>query len=137
LSDGAIRGFDVAHAKVILSSLVQDSRDYGSDDEHMVSRAFLDLQVDGSMYEKLYAQIKQPVGGDFETMPLEVSWPVGYKGPLNYEAFRAGIEAYYRGLVHSTGSDTNVEGGSNIRMQNNRFVSPASFEFEIDSSNDG
>ena len=127
----------MAHAKVILSSLVQDSQDYGSDDENMVSRAFLDLQVDGTVYEKLYAQIKQPVGGDFETMPLEVSWPVGYKGPLNYEAFRAGIEAYYRSLVGSTGSDIHVEGGSNIRVKNNRFVSPSSFEFEIDSSSDG
>ena len=127
----------MAHAKVILSSLVQDSQDYGSDDEHMVSRAFLDLQVDGTVHEKLYAEIKQPVGGDFETPPLEVSWPAGYKGPLNYEAFRAGIEAYYRSLVGSTGSDIHVEGGSNIRVKNNRFVSPSSFEFEIDSSSDG
>jgi hypothetical protein len=127
----------VPHAKVILSSLVQDSQDFGSDDEHMVSRAFLDLQVDGTVYKNLYAGIKHPVGGDFETMPLEVSWPVGYGGPLDYEAFRAGIEAYYRSLVGSSGSGRHVEGGSDIRMKNNRLVSPASFEFEIDSSNDG
>jgi hypothetical protein len=127
----------VAHAKVILSGLVQDSQEFGSDDEHVVSRAFLDLQVDGMLYENLYAAIKHPVGGDLETMPLEISWPVGYAGQLDYPAFRAGIDVYYRSVVGSSDAGRHVEGDPDIRMRDNRLDAPASFEFEIDTQCDG
>jgi len=130
-------GGEVPHAKVFLSSLVHDSPEFGSDDEHAVSRAFLELWLDGALNENLYAQIRHPVGADLGTVPLEVSWPVGYRGPLDYDAFRAGIEAYYRDLVGSAECEPPVEGSADIRLQNNTFASPSSFEFEIDSSNDG
>lgn len=33
-------------AQITFKRLVQDSQDYGSDDEHMVSRAFFDMKIE-------------------------------------------------------------------------------------------
>jgi len=62
-------------AKISFRELIQDSQDYGSDDEHMVSRVFFDFEIEGSVHSNLYADVKQPVGSSFETAPLEVSRP--------------------------------------------------------------
>jgi hypothetical protein len=121
----------MAIATITLHKLIQDSQDYGSDDEHMVSRVFFDMEVDGKKFADLYADVKQSVGGSFETSPLEVSSPPNYKGPFNHEAFRAIVEQYYRGLVGATGSGIHISGGSNIRMRNNTFVKPLSAQFEV------
>ena len=50
------------HAKITFHELIQDSQDYGSNDEHMVSRVFFDLEFDGETKRGLYAHVKQPVG---------------------------------------------------------------------------
>jgi len=121
----------MAKAKVIFQKLIQDSQDYGSDDQHMVSRAFFTVEVEGNVSEEAYVDIKQPVGSDFETTPLEVSKPVGYSGLFNYEAFREAAEGYYRSLVGSQGSGIHIAGGSNIRMQNNTFIQQAVAKFEV------
>ena len=57
----------MATTRIYLHQLIQDSRDYGSNDEHMVSRVFFDLEVDGKRYTGLHADIKQTVGSLFET----------------------------------------------------------------------
>jgi len=118
-------------ARLLLHKLIQDSQDYGSDDEHMVSRVFFDLEIDGKNHPGLYADIKQPVGSSFESSPLEVSSPANYKGPFNYDAFRNIVEHYYRSLVGAGGSGIRIEGGSNIRMRNNTFVRSVAAEFEV------
>ncbi len=109
---------------------IQDSQDYGSDDEHMVSRVFLTLEAGGKTYPNLTVDIKQTVGAKFESSPLEVSPPKGYKGSYNYAAFRQVVEQYYRGLVGSKGRGIRIEGGSDIRMRNNTFVQPHTATFE-------
>lgn len=125
-------------AKIYLEKLVQDSQELGSNDEHMVSRAFFTLEVDGEKHHGLHANIKQPVGANFESDPLEVSAPSGYTGSFNHEAFQNIIEQYYRSLVGSTGSGISISGGaSNIRMQNNTFVQPAEAEFEVSEGSAG
>lgn len=121
----------MAIATITIHRLIQDSQDYGSNDEHMVSRVFFEMEIEGKKYADLYADIKQPVGGSFETSPLEVSSPPNYKGPFNYEAFRAIVERYYRGLVGATGSGIRISGGSNIRMRNNTFVQSLTAQFEV------
>jgi len=35
----------MSKAKIIFYKCVQDSQDYGSDDEHMVSRVFFNLEI--------------------------------------------------------------------------------------------
>jgi len=97
----------------------------------MVSRVFFTLNYDGDIFDKLYVDIKQPVGGDFETAPLEVGAPQGYRGPFNHDAFREAVEKYYRRLVGSKGSGIRISGGKNIRMRNNQFVFPSTADIEI------
>ena len=72
---------------VIFTKCVQDSQDYGSDDEHMVSRVFFDIQIDGEVHRDLHCDIKQVVGSSYETGDIEVGRPAGYRAPFNYTAF--------------------------------------------------
>jgi len=110
---------------------IQDSQDYGSDDQHMVSRVFVTLEAGGKTYPDLTVDIKQTVGADFETAPLEVSPARGYNGAYNYAAFRQLVENYYRSLVGSQGRGIMIAGGGSARMRNNTFVQPhvATFEY--------
>ena len=85
-------------ARVVFDKGIQYSQDYGSDDEHMVSRIFFSIEVGGRRYDGLHVDVKQTVGSSYENGPIEVSSPKGsYKGPFNHEAFRAAAENYYRG----------------------------------------
>src|SRR5437667_4113784 len=122
-------------ARVMFQELVQDSQEYGSDDEHMVSRVFFDLEVDGKLHRSLSADVKQAVGSAFEKEGLEVSKPSKYSGPFNYGRFREVVEAYYRSQVGSKASGIRLGAGAkDIRMRNNRFVAKAVAEFEVDTS---
>ena len=118
-------------AKVVFQKCIQDSQEYGSNDESMVSRVFFDLEIDGQKYPDLYVDIKQTVGGSFETTPIEVGSPQGYRGPFNYVAFRNAVERYYRSLVGAQGSAIHIEDARNIRMYNNLLVKVQSVEFEV------
>jgi len=127
----------MAKVKVNFHECIQDSQEYGSDDEHMVSRIFFSIEVNGERYkERYHADLKQLVGGKFEENPIEVSLPSDssgkpYSGPMNYKAFQEAAEAYFRKLVGSKALGIHIEGGaSNIRMRNNRFVVEHSIEFE-------
>ncbi len=121
-------------AKVVFHKCIQDSQDYGSDDEHMVSRVFFTLEIEGKRYENLHADIKQAVGSNFESDPIEICLPEGYKGPINYAVFRDAVERYYRNLVGSQGRMIHIVGSTNVRMRNNTFVQPAIVEFDVNES---
>ena len=117
--------------KVTFKKLVQDSQDFGSDDDHMVSRIFFDLEHGGKTYRDLQVDIKQAVGGSIERDPIEVGHTKGYSGPGNYSVFRAEAEKYFRSMVGSTASGIRISGGSNIRMRNNTFSRSHTVEFEV------
>jgi len=97
----------------------------------MVSRIFFDIEVDGSPRGEFYVDLKQCVGSNFETGSIEVSSPQGYKGPFNYEAFRDGVEKYYRSLIGLRGKCVHIKGGDNIRMANNVYVKEVAIEFDV------
>jgi len=118
-------------ARIVFRELIQDSQDYGSDDEYMVSRVFFDLEFEGETHRGLYANIKQPVGSSFETSSLEMSGPMNYKGPFNMLAFQQAAERYYRSLFGSQGNAVRTTGASHIRMRNNRYRYDSVFECEI------
>ena len=122
----------MSEAKITFHQCIQDSQEYGSDDEHMVSRVFFTLEIGEERFEGLHANIKQTVGSDYDTAPLEVSQPYGYDGPFNHEAFHACAEKYYRSLVGSQARGIRIGGGaSNIRMSGNIFNIEMVCEFEI------
>ena len=110
---------------------IQDSQDFGSDDEHMISRVFFSLEIAGKKYEGLYANLKQTVGSNYETDPIEVSPPIGYDGTINYAGYREQVEKYFRSLVGSQGSGIRIVNSSNIRMQNNTYNMPRTYEFTM------
>jgi hypothetical protein len=118
-------------AKIKFYKCIQDSQDYGSDNEHMVSRLFFTFELFDKKFD-LHVDIKQAVGITYETGPIEVGTPEGYKGPFNYEAFRNAAEKYYRRLVGSTATGIRIQGGSNIRMRNNTFIQEMTVECEVD-----
>ncbi len=118
-------------AKVTFRQVIQDSQDYGSDDQHMVSRIFFDLDIAGQHHEGLHVDVKQTVGSDYETSPLEMGAPHGYRGPFNHEAFREAAEKYYHSQVGSSASGIRIAPGAKVRMRNNRFVATAVVEFDV------
>jgi hypothetical protein len=115
--------------------MIQDSQEFGSDDEHMVSRVFFTLWLDDKSYPDLSANVKQTVGSSFEDAPLEVSKPTGYSGPFNYDAFRTAAEKYYRSCIGSSGIAMRVGEAKNIRMQNVRVNRPVMASFKVDPEN--
>ena len=132
----------MAKVKVIFHECIQDSQEYGSNDEHMVSRVFFSIEVSKvennetrvERYDNLYADLKQVVGGKFEKTPIEVSPPYlssgePYSGPMDYGEFRRASESYFRSLVGSTGHEIHL-GSGNVRMYNNHFTQEDSVEFE-------
>ena len=122
----------MATMRITFQQLIQDSQDYGGDDDHMVSRAFFAIAVDGNNVGDHHADIKQTVGSDIESTPLEISNPPEYHGPFSYEAFRQAVENYYRSLVGTTGRGIRIGAGvTGLRMRNNTFVKTSSVEFEV------
>lgn len=122
----------MSKAKITFHQCIQDSQEYGSDDEEMVSRVFFTLEIGEDKFEKLYADLKQTVGADYDTGPIEVSQPHGYDGQFNHQAFRDFAEKYYRSLVGSQARGIRIgKGASNIRMYGNVFNVEMVCEFEI------
>jgi len=107
--------------------LVQDSQNYGSDDQHMVSRVFFDLQVGDKRYPRAHANIRQKVGA-VATDPIEVSAPAGYTGPFDRERFQVEVEQYFRGVI---GKDKPGRSGKSLRIRDCRYRKEVTVSFEI------
>ena len=117
---------------------VLDSREYGSDNEHMVSRVFFDLRINGEVHPGLYCDLKQVVGSSYETGDIEVGRPVGYKGPFNYNGFRDEVEKYYRSLVGAHGRMFKMSGEAHsVRFHDIRMEMHTAVEFDADDSGAG
>ena len=111
------------NAQITFYKCVQDSQEFGSDNEHAVSRVFFTVTVNGKTLE-YFCNIIQDYGSSFsyETDPLQVSNPFSNLEHINYEQFRSNVESYYRSCVGSNASGISIgEGCSNIRMQGNKF----------------
>jgi hypothetical protein len=100
----------------------------------MVSRLFFNLEVNGRTFTGFHCNVKQIVGAKYESgSPLEIGFPdsPSYRGPFNYEAFRAEAERYYREAFGSQGQAIRIAPGArNIRMRNNVSVQEKVVEFE-------
>jgi hypothetical protein len=125
----------MANIRLTFLGCLQNSQELGSTDEHMISRLYFDFEVNGHEYTGFHCDIKQIVGAQFESeSPLEVGPPTGgrYRGPFNYEAFRAEAESYYRGLVGAQGRAIRIgPGAKGIGMYNNRLSFRKVVEFPV------
>ncbi|PWK17058.1 hypothetical protein LV89_04509 [Arcicella aurantiaca] len=110
------------NAQITFYKCVQDSQEFGSDNEHAVSRVFFTVTVNGKTFD-YHCDIRQDYGSSFsyETDPLQVSNPFSKHDHINYEHFRSSVEAYYRSCVGASGNGIKIVGASNIRMTNNTF----------------
>ena len=132
----------MATVRVNFDKCIQDSQEYGSTDEMMVSRVFFSVEVktETAQVEKhgdLHANLKQAVGVSFKGGPIEVDYPCDrlgnrYAGPLDYQRFRDAAEEYYKSLVGSAGTGIRMHGSSNVRMRNNLFGKHYSVEFQVE-----
>lgn len=127
----------MAKGKMVFSRIHQGSQELGTDNEHMVSRVFFSIEVGGQVHSDLYADVKQTIGEGYETGPLEVSFPAGYRGPINYAEFRRHIENYYRRAVGSSGRGINVGPGSSVLMMDNIFGFPMVVDIEVSERAEG
>lgn len=119
-------------ATVHFKEIIQDSQDYGSDDKHMVSRVFFDLQVGDKRYPGAHANLRQAVGATASD-PLEVSPPAGYPGPFDQRKFQAEVEKYFRELVGGSASSIKrAPGAKSLRMRNVRRRKALSVSFEVE-----
>lgn len=109
---------------VKVQKCVQDSQEYGSTDEHMVSRVFFTIGTDGGPQVDDYCDIKQIVGSSYSPADTEVHLPHSYRGPYDHKIFSDKIKGYYAKLVNSSGSIISLGGSQNVRMMNNTFVMP-------------
>jgi len=122
----------MSKAKITFYNCKQNYQELGSDDEYMVSRIFFILEIGKKKYTNLYADLKQTVGSDYETSPLEVGPPQGYEGAFNHEAFCGCAEKYYRSFVGSEATGIRIgRGARGIIMENNVLEKEMVCEFEI------
>lgn len=111
-------------ATVTFHRILIKSQEFGSDDEHMTSVITFTLAIRDEFFEDLTVQVKQTVGSDFNTAPLEVSAPEGYDGPINFNAFRDEVEIYYREQVGAQGRIFGIDPSStNVTLEDCMAVS--------------
>lgn len=106
-------------AQMIFTTIIQDSQEFGSNNEHMVSRVFFDLRIGADLHTGLAVDIKQTVGDEYEHAPLEVSMPQSLAGSVSFVDFRKHVEQYYRESFGSTGSAFRFGPGTKVRMMDN------------------
>jgi hypothetical protein len=129
------RGGFMPLVRVKIEKCIKDSQEYGSTDEHMVSRVFFTIGADGAPSNEDYCDIKQIVGSAYSSGNMEVSRPHNYRGPFDHGIFSDEIAGYFSKLVNSTGSTISLGGARNVRMMNNTFATP--FEFAFTTENVG
>jgi len=115
--------------KVKFHKVIQDSQDVGSDDEHMTSRVFFSLIVDGNPAGEFSAVLKQRVGSKFNKSDIEVSAPDGYDGPFDHVRFSDAARVYFSRAFGAEGSGIRFGGVANIRMRNNVSLDKGEYEF--------
>jgi hypothetical protein len=110
---------------------IQDSQEYGSDNDHMVSRIFFTL--DGIKHA---CNIRQEYGSksSLSALQVEVEIPAELSGKINKAEFQEAVQFYYNRLIGSGGSGIYLgEDVTNVRMMDNIFHSKMNFRIHSES----
>ena len=83
----------MAIATVTFRRCLVNTPEAGSDEGHVGSRVFFDLNVEGREFVDVHVDVRAAREGD---APLCVTTPQGYDGPLNLQVFQGLVEFYYR-----------------------------------------
>jgi hypothetical protein len=115
----------------------QQEQVYGVANEYMSARLGLQIAVDGQLKGTFDSDVKLTTGGRYNTDAIEASWPTGYDGPFNYEAFQAAATRYYRGLVGQQNAMFSLGNSRNVLMANNRIETDWVVAFQAEESRGG
>lgn len=83
----------MAVATMTFRRCLLNASEAGSDEGRVGSRVFFDLNIEGEEFVDVYADVRADREGD---LPLSVTTPRGYDGPLNLQVFQGLVEFYYR-----------------------------------------
>lgn len=123
--------------RINVHKCIQDSQEYGSTDEHMVSRVFFNVEVDGMKKGEDFCDIKQIVGSSYSSENIEVTRPSQYRGPYDHQVFSDEITGYFCKMVNSSGAVISLGDSRSVRMRNNAFNFPYHFEFDAEAPGTG
>ena len=118
-------------------SLLQNRQELAVENEFMVSTAYFDIVAEGQTWPDQETNLKMSAGASFEADKgaIEVLPDAEYDGPHNYQGFRDCVEAYYLGLIGSTGTALHLGvGAGHFVMSNNRFDALRQCSFETEDS---
>jgi hypothetical protein len=85
---------------------------FGPDENQIDSLIEFDLRIGDECLRDLSTEVRQPIGTDFQSQPLEVGNVIGYDGPWNSEEFREICERYYRAVIGSCGVGPTINRGN-------------------------
>jgi hypothetical protein len=119
-------------ARIDFTHALIDSQELGGDDQHMTSRVYFTMTLNGEAYEGLHVEVKQTVGSNEEDA-IEVGPPVGYGGPFNHKPFRTNVQRYYLQLVGSQGRGVRVT-AKHVRLRDLLVQQPHSCWINIPES---
>ncbi|MEN6560907.1 MAG: hypothetical protein ABFD52_09050 [Acidobacteriota bacterium] len=125
----------MAKGTLVFVKVFQNSQDLGTDDDHLVSRVFYDLETPTGTLAGLFSDVKLTPGADFSQDPLEVSYPEELNGILGYGILRPLVERYYRANIGETGSGIRIGPGcKGIVMRDNTCIMRMAFPVELTST---
>jgi hypothetical protein len=122
---------------VNIQECILDSQEYGSTDQHMVSRVFFTIGADDKPPTEDHCDIKQVVGSTYSPNSVEVGHPAKYKGPYDHEKFASEVAEYFCKLVNSKGAVFSLGEATSVRMMNTRFTVPHRFTFNAEGAGPG
>lgn len=121
----------MAVATITFRRCFVNDREHGSEEDHVGSRVFFDLNIDGREFVNVYVDVKQVAREGTEYEPLIVTHPQGYDGPFNVQVFQSLVEFYYRQAVGGTWGMTDVQ-GLDMRLKDWVIEQDVCVQFEVD-----
>jgi hypothetical protein len=101
----------------------QHAQQIGGPSEYLTATVVGSFAPHGEPKQSLEVSVKQTVG-ERSDAPLEIGRPVDYHGPLDYEAFRAAVDSYYRMAIGRGGSGIRIAPGASAMMGDNLVRMP-------------
>ena len=106
------------NVKVTFSKLIQDSEDFGSNDELIVSRIYFSVEPEETAPENAYVDVFQPASASSRSANPRLSEVVGYSGVFDTPTFKTAVMDYYRSLVGNEGPGIRIATGGFLRLRN-------------------
>ena len=126
----------MAVAIITFRRCLVNASECASDEDHVGSRVFFDLNVEGREFGNVYVDVRQATREGAEHEPLVVTPPQGYDGPFNFQVFQGLVEFYYRQAVGGTWGMAGMQ-GLGRRLKDWMIEQDMRVQFEVDDRETG